>query len=230
MFTGRRNGQASSCCSNCSRSILQGASSRCCFFVSVRLLPSFRGEAVGVAGSDELTSSTCVFDAVDGVGLRRKTTEKLFARLTSVLQEVSRHKKPLDECARTNRISIQSCVRLRRVRCSRWDICVLSLTLCLSFVLYYFFSFYFLPTFALSRFFFRFVIHDLKAALLLYDEFFWENTHPPTVGDRKYARQQRCIMNVQGVPTEKSEKIILKKFETPTVWNWKKLLKRHNCF
>lgn len=145
MFTGRRNGQASSCCSNCSRSILQGASSRCCFFVSVRLLPSFRGEAVGVAGSDELTSSTCVFDAVDGVGLRRKTTEKLFARLTSVLQEVSRHKKPLDECARTNRISIQSCVRLRRVRCSRWNICVLSLTFCLSFALYYFFRFIFRP-------------------------------------------------------------------------------------
>lgn len=50
------------------------------------------------------------------------------------------------------------------------------------------FSFYFSPTFifALSRLFFRFVIHDLKAALLLYDEFFWENTHPPTVGDRKY--------------------------------------------
>lgn len=39
------------------------------------MFPSFRGEAVGVAGSDELTSSTCVFDAVDGVGLRRKTIE-----------------------------------------------------------------------------------------------------------------------------------------------------------
>lgn len=174
MFTGRRNGQASSCCSNCSRSILQGASSRCCFFVSVRLLPSFRGEAVGVGGSDELTSSTCVFDAVDGVGLRRKTTEKLFARLTSVLQEVSRHKKPLSGRMRKDESHIDSIVcpaetgtllPMKYLR-SLFD----SLSLVRS--LLTFFILYFLPSFALSRIFFRLVIHDLKAALPLYDEFF----------------------------------------------------------
>lgn len=81
MLTGSRNGQASSCCSNCSSNNLHGANSRCCFLVNdVRLLapvvpPSLRGEAVGVGASDELMSSTCVLDAVEGVGLRRKTTQ-----------------------------------------------------------------------------------------------------------------------------------------------------------
>lgn len=209
MFTGRRNGQASSCCSNCSRSSLHGASSRCCFFVSVLLLPSFRGEAVGVAGSDELTSSTCVFDAVDGVGLRRKTTREIICTIS--FRSAGGFRFHISLCGRMRK---DECIRFNRVRdpaetgtlLSMEYLRFLSGSLCSRALAFITFSAFFRPL-SLSRYFFRLRHLRPEDGTYRYDEFFFLRKYPShsstsqvmynTLGNNDVTRM------LQGVPTMK---------------------------